>query len=171
VQAVVLAAGEGTRLRPLTEDKPKGMVGVAGKPILTHCFEQLVDLGAEKLVVVVSQKKQNIISHYGDEFEHVPITYAHQREQNGLAHALLKPKEHVDEEFMLMLGDNIFQANLEDVVNRQQEDRADAAFLAEEVPYEEANRYGVCDTNDYDEIQEVVEKPDDLPLNLVITGF
>jgi glucose-1-phosphate thymidylyltransferase len=72
---------------------------------------------------------------------------------------------------MLMLGDNIFQANLEDVVNRQQEDRADAAFLAEEVPYEEANRYGVCDTNDYDEIQEVVEKPDDLPLNLVITGF
>ena len=53
MQAVVLAAGKGTRLRPLTEDKPKGMVEVDGKPILTHCFDQLVDLGADELVVVV----------------------------------------------------------------------------------------------------------------------
>jgi glucose-1-phosphate thymidylyltransferase len=43
MKAVVLAAGEGTRLRPLTEDKPKGMVEVNGKPILTHCFEQLAE--------------------------------------------------------------------------------------------------------------------------------
>jgi glucose-1-phosphate thymidylyltransferase long form len=171
MQAVVLAAGEGTRLRPLTEDKPKGMVEVAGKPILTYCFEHLVELGAEKLVVIVGYRKQNIISHYGDEFEGVPITYAHQREQNGLAHALLKAEEHVDDDFMLMLGDNIFQANLQDVVSRQQEDRADAAFLVEEVEWEEASRYGVCDTNDYGEIEEVVEKPDDPPSNLVMTGF
>ena len=72
---------------------------------------------------------------------------------------------------MLMLGDNIFQANLQDVVDRQQEDRADAAFLVEEVPWEEASRYGVCDTNDYGEITAVVEKPDDPPSNLVMTGF
>lgn len=171
MQAVVLAAGEGTRLRPLTEDKPKGMVEVAGKPILTHCFEQLVGLGAEKLVVIVGYRKQNIISHFGDEFNGVPITYAHQREQNGLAHALLKAEEHIEDDFMLMLGDNIFRANLGDVVNRQQEERADAAFLVEEVPYDEASRYGVCDTNDYGEIEAVVEKPDDPPSNLVMTGF
>lgn len=171
MQAVVLAAGEGTRLRPLTEDKPKGMVEVEGKPILTHCFEQLVELGADKLVVIVGYKKQNIISHYGDEFEGIPITYAHQRHQSGLAHALLKAEEHVDEDFMLMLGDNIFRANLGDVVRRQQEDRADAAFLVEEVDWEEASRYGVCDTNDYGEIQEVIEKPDEPPSNLVMTGF
>jgi glucose-1-phosphate thymidylyltransferase long form len=171
MQAVVLAAGEGTRLRPLTEDKPKGMVEVNEKPILTHCFEQLVELGADKLVVIVGYRKQNIISHYGDEFGGVPITYAHQREQDGLAHALLKAEEHVDDDFMLMLGDNIFQANLGDVVSRQQEDRADAAFLVEEVDWEEASRYGVCDTNEYGEIQEVVEKPDDPPSNLVMTGF
>ena len=171
MQAVVLAAGKGTRLRPLTDDKPKGMVEVDGKPILTHCFEQLVDLGAEKLVVVVGYRKQDIISHYGDEFDGVPITYSHQREQKGLAHALLTAEEHVDQEFMLMLGDNVFDANLEDVVRRQREDRADAAFLVEEVPWEEANRYGVCKTNDYGEITEVVEKPDDPPSNLVMTGF
>ena len=171
MQAVVLAAGQGTRLRPLTEDKPKGMVEVAGKPILTHCFEQLIELGADELHVVVGYKKQAIIEHYGDSFESVPITYSHQREQDGLAHALLTVEEQIDDDFMLMLGDNIFQANLEDVVNRQAETRADAAFLVEEVPYEEASRYGVCDTNQYGEIVEVVEKPDDPPSNLVMTGF
>ncbi len=60
-----------------------------------------------------------------------------------------------------MLGDNVFQANLGDVTNRQAEDRADAAFLVEEVPWEEASRYGVCDTNEYGDIIRVVEKPDD----------
>ncbi|MFC6733734.1 UTP--glucose-1-phosphate uridylyltransferase AglF [Haladaptatus sp. DYSN1] len=171
MQAVVLAAGKGTRLRPLTEDKPKGMVEVDGKPILTHCLEQLVELDADEFVIVVGYLKEKIISHYGDEFQGVPITYAHQREQKGLAHALLTVEEHIDDDFMLILGDNIFQANLGDVVKRQSEDRADAAFLVEEVPYEEASRYGVCVTNPYGEITEVVEKPEDPPSNLVMTGF
>jgi glucose-1-phosphate thymidylyltransferase len=171
MNGVVLAAGEGTRLRPLTDDRPKGMVEVAGRPILAHCFEQLVDLGAEELVVVVGYRKQDIIDHFGDAFDGVPIVYAHQREQRGLAHALLTAENHVDDDFMLMLGDNIFRANLRDVVRRQREDRADAAFLVEEVPIEEASRYGVCDTNDYGEIVEVIEKPEEPPTNLVMTGF
>lgn len=171
MQAVVLAAGEGTRLRPLTEDKPKGMVEVNGKPIITHCLEHLVDLGAKELFIVVGYRKEDIISYYGDEFKGVPITYEHQREALGIAHALLKVEEHIDDDFMLMLGDNIFQANLEDVVARQQEDRADAAFLVEEVPWEEADRYGVCVTNDFGEITDVVEKPVEPPSNLVMTGF
>ncbi|WP_226042362.1 UTP--glucose-1-phosphate uridylyltransferase AglF [Natrinema sp. DC36] len=171
MKAVVLAAGEGTRLRPLTEDKPKGMVEVDGEPILTHCFDQLAALGADELIVVVGYLKEVIIDHYGDEYEGIPITYSHQREQQGLAHALLMVEEHIDDDFMLMLGDNVFQANLEDVVRRQREDRADAAFLVEEVPWEEADRYGVCDTNKFGEITDVVEKPDNPPSNLVMTGF
>jgi len=171
MKAVVLAAGEGTRLRPLTEDKPKGMVEVAEEPLLTHCFDQLIELGADELVVVVGYRKERIIDHYGDAYEGVPITYAHQREQKGLAHALLTVEEHIDDDFMLILGDNIFEANLHDVVRRQREDRADAAFLVEEVPWEEASRYGVCDTNQYGEITDVVEKPEDPPSNLVMTGF
>jgi glucose-1-phosphate thymidylyltransferase len=171
MKAVVLAAGEGTRLRPLTEDKPKGMVEVDGKPILTHCFEQLAELGADEFVVVVGYRKQDIIDYYGDDFDGTPITYSHQREAKGIAHALLTVEEHIDDDFMLMLGDNVFDANLADVINRQREDRADAAFLTEEVPWEEAGRYGVCDTNDYGEITDVVEKPEDPPSNLVMTGF
>ncbi|EMA52961.1 UTP--glucose-1-phosphate uridylyltransferase AglF [Halococcus thailandensis] len=171
MKAVVLAAGEGTRLRPLTEDKPKGMVEIDGKPILTHCFEQLAELGASELLVVVGYQKEVIIEHYGDEFAGIPITYTHQREQAGLAHALLTVEEHIDDDFMLILGDNVFEANLADVVDRQREDRADAAFLVEEVPMEEADRYGVCDTNDYGEVTDVIEKPDEPPTNLVLTGF
>jgi glucose-1-phosphate thymidylyltransferase len=147
------------------------MVEVDGKPILTHCFETLVDLGSDEFVVVVGHLKEKIIQHYGDEFNGIPITYAHQRDQKGLAHALLTVEEYIDDDFMLILGDNVFRANLQDVVRRQQEDRADAAFLVEEVPWDEASRYGVCDTNKYGEIVDVVEKPDDPPSNLVMTGF
>jgi glucose-1-phosphate thymidylyltransferase len=171
MQAVVLAAGEGTRLRPLTESKPKGLVEVDGQPILTHCFEQLTELGAEELLVVVGYRAEDITDHYGEEFEGVPITYAHQERQLGLAHALNTVEELVTDDFMMMLGDNIFRANVEDVVRRQRESRVDAAFLVEEVPREEASRYGVCNTNDYGKITEVVEKPDDPPTNLVMTGF
>jgi len=171
MKAVVLAAGEGTRLCPLTEDKSRGMVEVNRKPILTHCFEQLAELSAGELVVVVGYLKENIIEHYGDEFEDIPITYAHQRKQEGLVHAPLTVEEHIDDDFILMLGSNIFQANLEDVVRRQQEERADAAFLVEKVKWEEASRYGVCDTNKYDEVTDVVEKPNDSPSDLVMTGF
>jgi len=125
MQAVVLAAGEGTRLRPLTEDKPKALVEVDGRPILSHCFDRLIELDADELLVVVGYKKERIIDFYGDDYGGVPITYTHQREPKGLAHALLCVEEHVDDDFMLMLGDNVFEANLADVVNRQREDRAD----------------------------------------------
>ena len=171
MKSVVLAAGKGTRLRPLTDDRPKAMVEVDDKPIIAHCFDQLAELGAEEFVVVVGYMKEHIIEQFDDSYRDIPITYTHQRNQKGLAHALLTVEEHIDKDFMLMLGDNIFGANLTDVVRRQREDRADAAFLVEEVPYEEASRYGVCGTNHFGEITEVIEKPDDPPTNLVMTGF
>ncbi|MYL15304.1 NTP transferase domain-containing protein [Halorubrum terrestre] len=171
MQAVVLAAGKGTRLRPLTDDKPKVLVEVNGTPLIEDVFDNLIEAGATELIVVVGYKAEQIIDRYGDEYRNIPITYTHQREQLGLAHAILHAEPHVDGDFMLMLGDNVFRGNLGDVTNRQREDRADAAFLVEEVPYEEASRYGVLDTNEYGEVVEVVEKPDDPPSNLVMTGF
>lgn len=52
MQGVVPAAGEGTRLRPLTAERPKGLVHVADRPLLTHCFDSLLDVGVDELVVV-----------------------------------------------------------------------------------------------------------------------
>ena len=171
MQAVVLAAGKGTRLQPLTDDNPKALVEVDGTPLIEDVFDNLVALDVEEIIVVVGHMKEQIIERYDDVYRGVPLTYTHQREQQGLAHALLTAEAHVEDDFILMLGDNVFRANLGDVVNRQRESRADAAFLVEEVSYEEASRYGVCDTNEYGGIVEFVEKPDDPPSNLVMTGF
>jgi glucose-1-phosphate thymidylyltransferase len=171
MKAVVLAAGKGTRLRPLTDDKPKVLVEVADRPLLDHVFDQLVDLGVSELVVVVGYRKEQIIERYEDAYRDVPITYAHQREQLGLAHALLQVEPYIDENFLLMLGDNVFRGNLGDILTRQRQEGVDAAFLVEEVPLSEASRYGVCRTNERGEIVEVIEKPEDPPSNIVMTGF
>lgn len=171
MKAVVLAAGKGTRLRPLTDDLPKALVEIDGQPLLTHCLDELAALNAEEFVIVVGYRKDQIIDHYGESYNGVPITYVHQEEAAGLAHALLQAEPEIDDDFMLMLGDNVFRGNLDTVVQRQQEQRVDCAFLVEEVPEAEASRYGVCVTNKYGEIVNVVEKPDDPPSNLVMTGF
>jgi glucose-1-phosphate thymidylyltransferase len=104
------------------------MVEVTAKPLLTRYFEQLIELNAEEFIVV-GYRKQDIIS-----LESVPITYTHQREQNGIVHALLTIEEHIDDDFMFVFRDNAFRATLEIVADRQQGDCADATFLVEEVP-------------------------------------
>jgi glucose-1-phosphate thymidylyltransferase len=171
MDAVVLAAGEGTRLRPLTEDRPKGLVDVAGRPLLSHCFDALVDIGVDELVVVVGYRKADIIDRYGDEYRGVPITYVHQREQLGLAHALVQAEPQVDDDFVMVNGDNVFRANLASVVDRHRERDADATLLVEDVSEAEARSTGVAETTDGGELVSMVEKPDDPPSTLVQTGF
>ena len=90
MQAVIPAAGKGTRLRPLTAEKPKALVEVADRPILSHCLERLVELPIAEVVVIVGYEGQQIIDRYGDEFDGLTITYSWQHEQNGLAHALVQ---------------------------------------------------------------------------------
>ena len=171
MQAVVLAVGEGTRLRPLTESRPKALVEVAGKPILVHCLEQLAALGVDGFVVVVGYRAEQVIDYLGDEFRGIPVTYTYQRERLGLAHALLTAEEYVDGPFVLLLGDTVFEANLDAVVARQRSGAVDAALLVEAVPWADASRYGVCLTDADDAVVGVVEKPADPPSNLVMTGF
>jgi glucose-1-phosphate thymidylyltransferase len=171
MDAVVLAAGEGTRLRPLTEDRPKGLVDVAGRPLLSHCFDALVDIGVDELVVVVGYRKADIIDRYDDEYRGVPITYVHQREQLGLAHALRQAEPQVDDDFVMVNGDNVFRANLVSVVDQHREHDADATLLVEDVSEAEARTTGVAETTDDGELVSLVEKPDDPPSTLVQTGF
>ena len=67
--------------------------------------------------VVVGYKPEQIIDHYEDEYEGIPITDTQQREQLGLAHAILQAEPHIDGASILMLGDNVFRENLGDVVS------------------------------------------------------
>ncbi|WP_227352834.1 sugar phosphate nucleotidyltransferase [Haladaptatus salinisoli] len=172
MQAVVLAAGEGTRLRPLTEDKPKALVEVAGEPILTRCFETLVDLDAEELIVVVGYRGEQIRECYGESFAGVPITYARQDERLGMAHALLRAEPHVRGDFMCLDGDCVIRADLRPLVERQREDGVDAVQHAEEVPSEAARSKAICDVAEDGELLGIEKEPDDPPEpSLVAAGF
>lgn len=170
MQAVVPAAGEGTRLEPLTTDRPKGLVEVAGKPLLSHVFETLVDLGVSEIVVVVGYRGDDVRDRYGAAFDGVPITYARQSEQRGLAHALLQTEPHVEGDFVVLNGDNVCRANLADVVDRGRETDADATLLVERVPRERARQSGVVVRED-GTVVDLVEKPADPPSRLVTRGF
>jgi glucose-1-phosphate thymidylyltransferase len=170
MQAVVPAAGEGTRLRPCTEDRPKGLVEVAGKPLLSHVFETLVDLGVSEIVVVVGYRGADIQAHYGEAFRDVPLSYARQDERLGLAHALLQADPHVDGEFLCLNGDNVCRANLDAVLARHHETDADVTTLVDQVSTERAREGGVFEC-DGAEVVGLVEKPADPPSTQIPRGF
>ena len=106
MRAVILAAGEGMRLRPLTTYTPKPMLPVGNKPILQHIVEALAKEDVRDITMVVGYKKERIMGFFGDGSDFgVHIEYAIQRKQLGTAHALLHAKPSDD--FILLPGDNI----------------------------------------------------------------
>lgn len=170
MQGIVPAAGEGTRLRPLTADKPKGLVEVAGRPLLTHALEALCDVGVSELVVVVGYEGEQIVDHYGETFEGVPITYVRQVERLGLGHAVSQARPHVDGTFLVLNGDNVFAGPLDPVAERIEKPGIDAAMLVETASLEAARTTGVVETDAAGCVTGLVEKPDDPPSTLVSAG-
>ncbi|SIQ67765.1 glucose-1-phosphate thymidylyltransferase [Haladaptatus litoreus] len=172
MQAVVLAAGKGTRLRPLTDEKPKALVEVADTPILTRCFETVVELDADELVVVIGYEGEKIRERYGDSFSGVPITYVRQDEQLGMAHALLQAEPHVEGSFMCIDGDCIIQSDLRPLVERQREDGVDAVQEVEFVSTAEARVKAICEVNEENELLGIEKEPENPPNpSLVAAGF
>ena len=167
MKAVVLAAGEGTRLRPKTDDRPKPLVEVAGDPILSYCFETLLDLGVTEAVVVVGYEKAKIIDRYGDAYGDLALDYAHQPEQNGLAHAVLMAEPFVDDDFLVLNGDNIYRGNLAAVLDRHAEADAEITFPVDDVSPEAAKGGAVCEFDDDGNVIGLVEKPDTPPSTTV----
>ncbi|WP_128905727.1 sugar phosphate nucleotidyltransferase [Halorubrum amylolyticum] len=112
MDAVIPAAGRGSRLGELTADRPKGLVDVAGRPLLAHVFETAVDAGADALVVIVGYEAAQIVDRFGDTFEGVPITYVHQRERLGLGHAVVQaePSSTLVTTGCYVLPEDIFHA-------------------------------------------------------------
>jgi dTDP-glucose pyrophosphorylase len=170
MQAVVLAAGRGTRMGSLTDERPKPLVEVGGKPLLSHGLDRLIDIGIEEFVLVVGYRKGEIIDHYGDEYRGRPVTYVHQREQRGLAHAVLTAEPVVDDDFLVYNGDNVIDGDVGQVLDRQRSEGVDATLLVDEVSRDEAAETGVCLTDGDGRLTGVVEKPDDPPSTLVLTG-
>ena len=110
MQCVILAAGKGTRLRPLTENTPKPLVEVAGKPLLDHIIEAL-PTAVDELIIVTGYLGDKIKAYYGTEYLGRKITYVHQEEQKGTAPALWLCKDLLKGRFLFMFADDIHGAN------------------------------------------------------------
>lgn len=167
MQGIVLAAGEGTRLRPRTADKPKPLVEVAGEPILSHCFETLLDIGLTDAVVVVGYEHEQIRRRYGASYEGLDIEYAYQPERLGLAHAVRMAEAYVESDCVVLNGDNVYNANLDAVVEHHRTTGADITFPVDEVSPDVATEGAVCRVADDGTVTGLVEKPETPPSTLV----
>ncbi|OYR83961.1 sugar nucleotidyltransferase [Halorubrum ezzemoulense] len=168
MDAVIPAAGRESRLGSLTDDRPKRLVDVTGRPLIAHGFETAVEAGADKLVVIVGYEAARIVDRFGDVFEGTPITSVHQRERKGLGHAALQAEPHVDGTFPLVNGDTVFAERVKPAVAAVGE--ADAALAVEEVSPAVATTIGVIETDEAGRVTKIVEKPTDPSSTLVTTG-
>ncbi|MGC9317922.1 MAG: glucose-1-phosphate thymidylyltransferase [Armatimonadota bacterium] len=170
MKAVVLCAGRGTRLRPLTHTGAKHLIPVANRPILFHVLDDLADAGVEATCVVVSEGAQDLREALGSgERWGMPITYAVQKSPKGLAHAVQVARDFVgDERFIVYLGDNLFENGIRQFVQEASAHDGPAAVLLAPVP--DPRRFGVAQLDRDGRLTAVEEKPADPPSNLALTG-
>ena len=107
MDAIILCAGKGERLRPLTENRPKPMIPIAGKPILQHIIEKVEDL-VDNIYLIVKYKKEVIIDYFKD---YPKVKFLEQGEIDGTGEAVLTAKDYVDDEFLVINGDIVFEDN------------------------------------------------------------
>jgi glucose-1-phosphate thymidylyltransferase len=171
MKGVILAAGEGTRLRPRTDEIPKPLVEVGGELLLTHCLETLRELGVNEAVIVVGYKGDRIREQYGETFRGLDISYAHQSERDGLAHAVLAAQNHIESDFVVLNGDNIYAGNLKAAIDRHTTTDADITFPVDNVSRDAATRGAVCELDGDGRVTGLVEKPAEPPSTVVPTAF
>ncbi|HII99607.1 MAG TPA: NTP transferase domain-containing protein [Methanoregula sp.] len=116
MECVVLAAGEGKRMRPLTAKRPKVMLPLVNRPMLEHLVIAARDAGIDDFVFVVGYGEREIRRHFGDGSAWgIHVNYAPQRQQNGTADAVRAARELVTDTFMVLNGDMILKS--EDIAN------------------------------------------------------
>ena len=164
-QAVILAAGEGQRLRPFTASKPKAMLFIAGKPILQYVIEALAQNGIRNLILVVGYRREQIFDYIGSgEQFGVEITYVTQERQLGTAHALAQAKAVVENEFLVLPGDHLIEA---DTIAQFVAIKPDAVLVKR---VDNPVRYGVV-TVEKGRVKDIVEKPKEPESNIVNTSI
>jgi NDP-sugar pyrophosphorylase family protein len=139
MEVIVLAAGRGTRMRPLSDTAPKPMLPVGDRPIAARVADTAIAAGAEKVVFTVGYRSEIVEAYFGETYRGVPVEYAHQETRAGTADAVAAVG-HVDGAFAVLNGDNVY-------------DEADVAALFDRVPavgytrVETPGGYGVISTD------------------------
>jgi UDP-N-acetylglucosamine diphosphorylase / glucose-1-phosphate thymidylyltransferase / UDP-N-acetylgalactosamine diphosphorylase / glucosamine-1-phosphate N-acetyltransferase / galactosamine-1-phosphate N-acetyltransferase len=161
MQAIILAAGEGVRVRPLTRSRPKAMIPVANRPIIEYVIDALLKNGIRDIVVVVGYRKEQVtrfLNGLG-----VPIDVVIQEKQLGTAHALQCAESRIKGDFLVLPGDNYIDpqsiARIKNIPN---------AILVKEHP--NPSNFGVV-LLDNGLVTDIVEKPEHSPSFMVSTGI
>ena len=162
MQAVILAAGEGKRMRPLTEHMPKPLIEIAGKPIIEHIIDALPP-EIDEVIIVVGYKAQMIRDRLGDSYGGRKIRYIEQWMPAGTAHGLSIARPFLKGKFLFMYGDDIHGPEaLQETIKHPY------AILA--ATHAEPWKFGVIETNEDGTLKNLVEKPAEPKSNLVNTG-
>ncbi len=112
MRAFILAAGEGTRMWPLTETRPKPLIPLANKPIIEHILDALVDAGIDKISILIGYEGRQIADRYGYDYKGAEIDYVYQKERRGTGDAVLYAERYDDEEFLILNGDLYFESRV-----------------------------------------------------------
>jgi UDP-N-acetylglucosamine diphosphorylase / glucose-1-phosphate thymidylyltransferase / UDP-N-acetylgalactosamine diphosphorylase / glucosamine-1-phosphate N-acetyltransferase / galactosamine-1-phosphate N-acetyltransferase len=165
MQCVIICAGKGTRMRPLTESTPKPLIAVCGKPILEHIVDALPE-EIDELILVVGYLKEQIMDLCGDEYKGKRVKYVVQENfAGGTGDALLRAKELVTGKFLFMYADDIHgNKALAGVVKKEH----GMLGMRSKTP----ERFGVIELTEEGTLAQIVEKPEHPTSDLVnIGGF
>lgn len=158
MKAVVLGAGRGVRLRPLTNGIPKVMVKLGGKPILERILDSLADAEVDEIEIVVGYLKEKVEEYFKGSYRGIPINYLWQEKQLGTAHAIGLAKEFIGKgDFIVMNGDVVVEKELiRGLAHKDEFDLSDAVVVGREV--NDPWRYGVMELSG-EHLEKIVEKP------------
>lgn len=172
MKGVILTAGEGTRMRPLTLSRPKTMVPVGGKPILQYNVEALKEAGIEEITLIVGYHEEVIKNYFQDGSKlGVKIKYVTQGQRLGTAHAIGTLSGSIDDAFIILNGDIIVDSKLiKDLIDKYNSD--DARTILTLIEVEDPSLYGVVELEG-DKIVNLVEKPklEEAPSKLINAGI
>lgn len=148
--AVILAAGESRRTRPLTLRRPKPLIPLLGQPLLAHILDELVGL-VVRVTLVVGYRADDIQRYFGTSYRGIDLDYAHQQHVSGTASALLTVADQVQEPFFMLYGDNLISRA--DLLNVCQQRYCMAAL-----PVAAPQSFGILQIAD-DQVLGIIEKP------------
>ena len=175
MKALVLAGGAGTRLRPITHTSAKQLVPVANKPILFYGLEAIAAAGIREVGIIVGDTRDEVMAAVGDGSRFgLAVTYLPQDAPLGLAHCVLIAREFLgDDDFVMYLGDNLLEQDLDAFVRRFTAARHELAppsaqILLKQVP--DPHRFGIAELDAAGDVVRLVEKPADPPSNLALVG-
>lgn len=171
MKAVVLAAGQGVRLQPLTFTRPKHLIPVGGKPILEHVLNSIKTAGIDETLIIVHYMKNQIKQHFGDGTkQQIKLEYITQQHMKGTADAVSYAEPYVNEDFLLINGDVFTTPKpIKQVINAHKKQSAAATIAV--VPVEHPEHYGIVKLEDT-KVTEISEKPSMEPaaINLANAG-